>query len=125
VNVLLDTHTLLWWLDDNPRLGGPSRAVIRDRQNVVVVSAATAWEIAIKRARGRLDAPDDLPGAIAAHGFTPLSITVEHGLDAGALPPYHRDPFDRMLVAQARIEGLTIVTADPRIARYDVPTLAA
>lgn len=88
-----------------------------------VVSAATAWEIEIKRALGKLSAPEDLPEALAAGGYRPLAVSVHHALAAGRLPPHHRDPFDRMLVAQAVVEGLTIVTGDKRIRGYDVPVL--
>ena len=87
------------------------------------MSAATAWEIEIKRALGKLDAPDDLADALAAGGYRPLPVAVQHAVAAGRLPPRHRDPFDRMLVAQARLEGLIIVTGDRRIAEYDVPVL--
>jgi len=88
-----------------------------------VVSAASVWELEIKRALGKLDSPDDLPDALAAGAYLPLAISVEHAVAAARLPPHHRDPFDRMLVAQALVDGLTIVTGDPRIARYDVAVL--
>ncbi len=87
------------------------------------MSAATVWEIEIKRATGRLDAPGNLIEAVDASGFDHLPITLEHAVAAGRLPLHHRDPFDRMLVAQARVEGLTLATADPEITRYDVPTV--
>jgi PIN domain nuclease of toxin-antitoxin system len=89
------------------------------------VSAVSAVEIGVKKALGKLEAPEDLEAQIRRHRFTPLPITVAHGLHVGMLPRHHRDPFDRLLVAQAQLEGLTIVTRDPRIARYDVETLAA
>jgi PIN domain nuclease of toxin-antitoxin system len=123
VNLLIDTHVLLWWLDDSPRLGRAGRTAIADNQNFIAVSAATAWEIAIKQAAGRLEAPADLLGAIDAEGFDPLPITFPHAREAGALPRHHADPFDRMLIAQARLEALTLVTADPNIAHYDVAVL--
>lgn len=87
------------------------------------MSAATAWEIEIKRALGKLDAPDDLADALAAGGYRTLPVSLEHAVLAGRLPPRHRDPFDRMLVSQAKLEGLTIVSGDRRIAEYDVPVL--
>ena len=93
--------------------------------NEVWVSAATIWEIAIKRARGRLDSPADLRGRVAADGMLEMDVRGDHAIAAGALPRIHDDPFDRMLVAQAQIEGLTIVTRDPEIVRYDVPVLVA
>jgi PIN domain nuclease of toxin-antitoxin system len=89
------------------------------------VTAATAWEIAIKQSIGKLEAPSDLEAQLQLHGFDPLPIIVAHASAAGFLPRHHDDPFDRMLVAQAAAEGLTIVTRDPRIARYSIPTLAA
>ena len=91
---------------------------------IVVVSAATAWEIAVKRATGRLEAPDDLGGALLDNDFESLLITVGHALAAGALPGYHADPFDRILVAQAQMEALTIATFDRRFSDYDVDVLA-
>jgi PIN domain nuclease of toxin-antitoxin system len=125
VRLLLDTHALLWALSDVPRLAEDARRAIEDPDTDVFVSAASAWEIATKRASGRLAAPDDLEPSLNAKEFSPLEITVAHGLRAGALPLHHRDPFDRMLVAQTQLEGLTIVTRDVRIARYDVAVLPA
>ena len=116
---------LLGWLADADELTEAARSHIADEHSTVFVSAATAWEIAIKRALGKLDAPDDLEEQLAAHRFEPLPITVAQALTAGSLPRLHDDPFDRMLIAQARGEGLTIVTADERIARYDVASLHA
>lgn len=89
----------------------------------MLVSAATVWEIEIKRALGRLDAPEDVPGDADAAGFARIAISFEHGVAAGRLPLHHGDPFDRMLIAQARSEGLTLATRDPVIGRYDVPLL--
>ncbi len=92
---------------------------------VVFVSSAAVWEIEIKRALGRLRAPDDVAGLVDDSGFTPLAITFEHALTAGRLPALHRDPFDRMLVAQALTDGLTLATADATLAGYGLPVLAA
>jgi PIN domain nuclease of toxin-antitoxin system len=125
VKLLLDTHTWLWWLSDADQLDGSARTAIAARENLVVVSAATIWEVAIKRARGTLGFDGDPVSLVAEGGFEPLSISLVHAAAAGDLPPHHRDPFDRMLVAQARIEGLTVVTRDPVFGRYDVPVLAA
>jgi PIN domain nuclease of toxin-antitoxin system len=125
VRLLLDTHTLLWALSDVPRLSEGAHQAIEDSRNAVFVSAASAWEIAIKGASGRLTAPADLETRLEAKAFSPLDITVAHGLRAGALPLHHRDPFDRMLVAQAQMDRLTIVTRDPRIAIYEVAVLPA
>jgi PIN domain nuclease of toxin-antitoxin system len=123
VSLLLDTHVLLWWLQDDPRLGPRTTQTIAG-SGAVAASAASVWEIGIKRATGRLKAPADIGAIIEAQGFQPLAITFAHATEAGALPPFHADPFDRMLVAQARTEGLVLVTADPKISRYDVPTMA-
>ena len=124
MSLLLDTHVLLWWLADEP-LSDDARAAISDGRTAVRVSAASAWEIAIKKALGKLQAPDDLPEQLERHRFQPLPITVQHGLAVADLPLLHGDPFDRMLAAQARLESLTLVTRDERLAAYGVPTLAA
>ena len=123
--LLLDTHAFLWWLADDPALGDDARARIADPANTVHISAVTGWEIAIKKALGKLQAPDDLDAMVEREGFTHLPITFFHGEQAGALPELHRDPFDRMLVAQAQAEGLRIVTRDARIKAYGVQTVAA
>jgi len=125
VNLLLDTHALLWWLEDHVTLRDEARVAIADGGNVVFVSSATAWEIAVKKSLGKLEAPDDLEAALAASRFDPLPISIAHALAAGALPRHHDDPFDRMLVAQAQSEGLTLVTRDARLTEYDVPILEA
>jgi PIN domain nuclease of toxin-antitoxin system len=124
VNVLLDTNALLWWLTDNPRLHDAARDVIANPSNVVYVSAASAWEIAIKVGLGRLAAPLDvaawLPASLRENRFTPLPINIEHAAAVEALPPHHADPFDRLLIAQARAEDLWLMTASPVVQRYDV-----
>ena len=97
--------------------------MIADPGTSAVVSAATVWEIAIKQAVGRLDAPDDLLEALQVNGFETLAISAAHALAAGGLPQHHADPFDRMLIAQARAEGLTLVTVDQRFPEYDVVLL--
>jgi len=123
--LLLDTHTFLWWLMDDPRLGSNARGIIADDQNSVFVSATTGWEIAIKKALGKLEAPDGFDALVDAEGFEHLPITFFHSEQAGALPNHHKDPFDRMLVAQAQAEGLVIVTADQMIPQYGVRILSA
>ncbi len=118
--LLLDTHVLLWWLDDPGLLSPRAREAIQDGRNPVYVSAAVIWEITIKRALGKLDVPDDLERAIATSQFLPLAVTIPHALAVGKLPHHHRDPFDRMLIAQAIHEDLCLVSRDPHVACYDV-----
>ena len=125
MNLLLDTHVLLWWLEDNPVLSEKARGAIARGRNVVFVSAATAWEIAIKKRLGKLQAPDNLEEVIAANRFEPLPISIAHALAVAELPQHHRDPFDRMLVAQAKAENLTLVTRDELITECDIPLLQA
>ena len=118
MRLLLDTHVFLWWCADDARLGPVERDAIRDPANDVYLSAVSVWEIVIKQALGRLRVPE-LPSAVAARlGMQPLPITVEHAEATAALPPIHRDPFDRMLVAQARVESLTLVSSDPAVRSY-------
>jgi PIN domain nuclease of toxin-antitoxin system len=119
---LLDTHALLRWLADEG-LTDHAREAIADPANLVMVSAASAWEISIKKALGKLKAPDDFERQVDDGGFTQLPISIAHGLAAGQLPRHHDDPFDRMLIAQAFAEGLTVVTHDQRFSSYNVPML--
>lgn len=127
MRVLLDTHAFLWWVLEDPRLSARAQSVIEAQENDVLVSAVSAWEIAIKSADARLDLPElaqtYVPGRIAANGFRELDITVEHAVRVAGLPAIHRDPFDRLLVAQAQVEGIPILTSDPAIARYDVDVI--
>lgn len=123
MNLLLDTHAFLWWMREEDMSAAASSA-IADPDTLAMVSAATVWEIAIKRALGKLDAPEPLEDELEAHGFRPLPISVAHAERAGGLPLHHKDPFDRMLVAQAQIEDLVLVTRDPAIGAYEVRTLA-
>jgi PIN domain nuclease of toxin-antitoxin system len=126
MNLLLDTHVFLWAVDNNPNLSSVAREAIVDGHNIVYVSAATAWEISIKRALGKLRIPEsDYLDELRLHRFTPLSITTEHALAVEKLPPHHKDPFDRMLIAQALEEKLTFVTRDQRLKAYDVRLIEA
>ena len=129
MNILLDTHALLWWLTNNPRLGSQARNVILSRNTSVWVSSATVWEISIKAALGRLELREPfaevMPAELEREGFRPLTITHRHAFAVRTLPRHHDDPFDRMLIAQARCEDLTLVTADAEIPAYDVRTLDA
>lgn len=122
MNLLLDTHTLLWWLGGE-RLDEEAMERIADPSTVVAVSAASIWEAAAKRALGKLDIPEPLGRAAIEEGFEPLPVTFDHAELAGGLPRHHRDPFDRMLVAQAQLERLAIVTRDPAFDDYDVAVL--
>lgn len=127
MRLLLDTHVFLWWLIDSPRLSDPARQAIAIETNEVLVSAATAWEIATKHRLGRL--PDvepvalDIAGTIASQNFEQLTITVADAARAGALPGPHRDPFDRMLVAQALSGNLALVSIDSVMDQYGVRRL--
>jgi PIN domain nuclease of toxin-antitoxin system len=126
MNLLLDTHVFLWAVDNNPNLSPVAREAIVDGHNIVYVSAATAWEISIKRAIGKLKIPEsDYLEELRLHRFTPLSITTEHALAVEKLPSHHKDPYDRMLIAQAQEEKLTLVTRDPRLEAYDVLIITA
>lgn len=118
--LVVDTHALLWWLADDAALSEPARASIADPANVPVVSVASLWEIAIKQSLGKLDAPADLPEIIVAEGFTLLPVGAQHAWRVRELPFHHRDPFDRLLIAQAMTERVPILTADASFAVYEV-----
>lgn len=121
MRLLLDSHVFLWWLADDGRLSAAARAAIVDSRSIVHISAATIWELAIKAALGRLDTGGaDLAEEIAANGFFELPISSRHAAAAGALPRHHDDPFDRMLIAQARTEELVLVTRDRAFRAYEV-----
>jgi len=118
--MLVDTHALLWWLSDDAALSPAAREALADPANEPFVSAVSVWEIAIKRSLGKLTAPEDLPDLIVDEGFSWLPITPLHAWQVRALPVHHRDPFDRLLVAQAISEQLPIITADARFNDYGV-----
>lgn len=121
--LLLDTHVVLWAFADPDRLSADVRSRITDPRHTVHVSAATIWEVEIKRALGKLRAPDGLHALCVERGFDPLDISLDHAVVAGSLPPHHADPFDRMLIAQAMVQRATVVTADAAFARYEVDVL--
>ncbi len=127
MNLLLDTHTLLWWLFDDPKLSSKARTAIEKSDRRVWVSSASAWEIATKVRIGKLpqigDVADKLPAYLRRERFEALPISLDHALAAGALPGPHKDPFDRMLIAQARIEKLRVVSIDSVFNQYGVPLL--
>ena len=124
MNLLLDTHTFLWWITDAPNLSQTARQLIGDSHNTLYWSAASSWEVSIKYALGRLPLPEVpeifLPSEIAQNRIEPLPIIDVHAFRAGELPLHHRDPFDRMLVAQAQLESLVLLTNDQKLGLYDV-----
>ena len=124
VKILLDTHVILWWLTDDSRLTEAARKLIADPENEVLASAASAWEISTKHRLGKLpeaaDVAMDLDDILIRAGMTPLPITVAHAIRAGALEQEHRDPFDRMLVAQGQLESVPVVTGDPAFSLFEV-----
>ena len=124
MRLLLDTHALLWWLDGDRRLPIKVRRAIADESNAILVSAASAWEITTKARLGKLpgalDVAADVAGCIESQGFSELEITVLHAQRAGGLPGAHRDPFDRMLVAQAQLEDIAVVSDDDAFDQYKI-----
>ncbi|MGD8587412.1 MAG: type II toxin-antitoxin system VapC family toxin [Chromatiales bacterium] len=120
MNLLLDTHILLWWLADEPRLGQSIRESIVNPSTRVMISTASVWEIGIKQALGKLEVPESILPVIQDEGFEELPITGLHAELAARLPNHHRDPFDRMLIAQALLEELILVTNDKQIENYDL-----
>lgn len=123
--LLLDTHVVLWWLEDPSLVSEAARDAISDPVNDVLVSAVSAWEMAIKAGVGKLDVPPNFESAVSQCGLKMLSINCQHALMTQSLPLLHRDPFDRLLVAQAMVEGATLVTRDAMIRQYCVPTILA
>ena len=127
MNALLDTHTFLWWITDDPKLSPRAREIIGDGDNTLYLSAASGWEIAIKAGLGRLQLSENPERFVIEHmslnAITSLPIHLSHALHVYTLPDHHRDPFDRMLIAQSRLEKLPIVTKDPQIAYYAVQVI--
>lgn len=124
MRLLLDTHVVLWWLADDPTLSDTLKSVL-DSEPDVYLSPVSVWEIAIKQATGKIKEPADLAERLRNSGFKELGVTSEHAVAAGRLPMLHRDPFDRMLVAQARCADLMLVTRDADIRKYEVPVIVA
>lgn len=123
--LLLDSHAFLWWAENPLLVAEPASSAIADPRNDVRVSLASIWELAIKEGLGKLVLPPDMPTVLERAGIDLFAIALNHVMAAGRLPRHHGDPFDRMLVAQARIEGMTVVTRDPIFATYGVATMSA
>jgi PIN domain nuclease of toxin-antitoxin system len=127
MRVLLDTHSFLWWITDDPRLSPRAREIMSGGENHLFLSSASAWEIAIKARLGRLTIPEPIATFVTAqlteNAIEGLPIDLSHALHVHLLPDHHRDPFDRMLVTQSQLENLPILTGDPLIARYGVETI--
>ncbi len=124
---LLDTHTFLWWNMDDAQLSSIAKELIADGNNEIFLSAASAWEIAIKTARGRLDLPEDptryISNRLNLHGFQALPIQIHHAVQVYKLPLHHADPFDRLLIAQSQIESMPLISVDPEIRKYEVEVI--
>jgi PIN domain nuclease of toxin-antitoxin system len=120
LKLLLDTHAALWWLSDDKRVAESTAAYLTDATNQVLLSAAVVWEVAIKRSLGKLEAPDDLAATLLDAGAQALPISLEHAAAVRDLPWHHRDPFDRLLIAQAVLERAAVVSTDPALAPYDI-----
>ncbi|MEM7697525.1 MAG: type II toxin-antitoxin system VapC family toxin [Verrucomicrobiota bacterium] len=123
MRILVDSHIAVWWLSDPQKLRSSARSAIADPQHQVYLSAASVWELSIKIAKGKLSMPLEFVEILEADGFLLLPITTQHALATSELPPHHNDPFDRMLVAQARVDGMMLATSDDAIFDYDVSLL--
>ena len=123
MRLLLDTHLILWWLKDDAQLTKKAKDLISNPEQIIFFSSVSIWEMSIKQASGKLKVPDNIIDILLIEGFDELSITSQHAAQAGSLPNHHKDPFDRMLIAQAKQEDLTLVTHDSHIQKYDVAHL--
>ncbi len=124
MNVLLDTHAFLWWVVDDPQLSNTAKAIIADQSNAIYVSVISAWEIIIKERIGKLILPEPpetyIPSRLASNQFISLNVQIQHVLQIAALPDHHRDPFDRLLIAQSQVENIPLLTVDHQIRQYSV-----
>jgi PIN domain nuclease of toxin-antitoxin system len=125
MNIVLDTHICLWWLDDSPEMKAEVRRILSNENNIVIVSAVVIWEIRIKQAIGKLAIPPDFFEVLNSQGFEFIPITPNDAYAVSDLPLHHRDPFDRMLIAQSISGGFTILTHDIQFSKYDVPIILA
>jgi PIN domain nuclease of toxin-antitoxin system len=127
MKALIDTHTFLWWNTDDPQLSPRAREIISDGTNEILLSAASAWEIAIKAAKGRLVLPEEpalyVLSRMSLHRIQPLPVQISHALRVYELPPHHADPFDRLLVAQCQMESLPLITKDEELKQYDLDVI--
>ncbi len=127
MNVLLDTHAFLWWVIDDSRLSDTARATIANPDNIIHLSVVSAWEIIIKERTGKLSLPEPpetyIPSRLASNQFASLTVQMQHVLQVASLPNHHRDPFDRLLIAQSQTEQIPILTVDPVISLYSVNTI--
>jgi len=122
---LLDTHIFIWWMEKNKRLSKDIFNLLNNPQNQIFLSVASVWELIIKKAKKKLKTPKDVQGGIKASGFIPINIEMLHVLDLEKLPMHHNDPFDRIIISQAKIEHLTLITADKKIWKYNLALLKA
>jgi len=122
---LIDTQIFIWWMEKSKRLSEKSFDLLNDPQNKIFLSVASVWEIVIKKGRRKLEVPKDVRGGIEKSGFIPLPIEVFHVLGVEKLPHYHKDPFDRILISQAKVEDFTLITSDEKIWKYDLSLLKA
>jgi PIN domain nuclease of toxin-antitoxin system len=125
MRLLIDSHVVVWWLDNPAKLSPIARAALQDPSNEVFLSAASVWELGLKMAKGKLHMPPGFAEVLAQDGFENLDISVAHASRSMELPPHHADPFDRILIAQALLEGMVLVTRDGYIPSYDVPVMEA
>lgn len=125
MNILVDTHVVLWWLDDPKKLSDKARQLIESLENNIFVSSAVVWEIIIKKSIGKLKAPNNLLEMLKDEGFISLSITDQHVIKLEQLPSIHQDPFDRIQIAQALTEGFTLITKDEKMLQYDLACIKA
>ncbi len=127
MRLLLDTHAFLWWVTDAPRISGRARDAIADPENDILMSPVSGWEISIKAALGRLELPepppDFIPEQLQRNRFGVLPVSMQHALEVSVLPPHHQDPFDRLLIAQARSDGIPLVSGDAAFGAYEVDIL--
>jgi len=125
MSYILDTHVLLWWLDDPKLLSLEAQKIIHDSTNLVYISSVSTWEIVIKQSLGKLEVPKNIFAVIKKANFFELPISIEHTKCLSTLQDYHKDPFDRLLIAQAIVEKSTLITSDKMIAKYPIPTVHA